>query len=118
MPFLTILNHPIVIKLHGGAAKHKHKYLLTLYKDNSVRLCQVFGASSGSVDGVRGPRPSYWEDEFEGRLFRIISGPRGTKYQVDYSRDPAAFREDPIVGRTCCDFLEYMYQTLFGADNG
>ena len=114
MPFLTILNHPVVIEMHVGA--EKYKYLLTLYKDNTKLLEKAFGKPGGVLDAKSGPRPSYWEEEHAGRLFRIVSGPRGTKYQVEYSKDPSAFRADPIVGGACCDFLEHMYQTLYGDD--
>ena len=115
MPFLTILNHPMVVELHIGA--DKYKYLLTLYKDNTKLLEKAFGAPLGTLDNARsvhGPRPSYWEEEYAGRLFRIVSGPRGTKYRVEYLRDSSAFRADPIVGGACCDFLEHVYQTLYG----
>jgi len=115
MLFITISTHPTVIELHVG--EDKYKYLLTLYKDNTDRLTKAFGKPSGDVLRPNGKTVSYWDDEFGGRLFRILAGPRGSEYQVEYDKDLDAFREDMFMGKLCCDFLDHIYQTLYGEDS-
>ena len=113
MPFISILTHPDVIELHVGP--EKHKYLMTLYGDTFDKLKEAFGVPDGCV--TRGKFLSYfWERNYDTGIFRILSNPRGTAYEVMFDQGDKKFRESDYMGRLCIRFLGYVYDSVTGGE--
>jgi len=96
----------------------KYKYLLTLYKNNSEGLTKFFGKPK-TVANHAGQALLVWETNFADKLFKITySARRGTKYEIEHDGDYDSFFDDDGIGQICCDFLEHIYNLLYGDSNG